>query len=1184
MKLKAALTLLLALAIPRSFGADPFEEGVRTTDPLPPGEQQRKFHLPPGFEIQLVAAEPDLRKPMNMSFDSIGRLWLTESREYPFAGPLDKPGRDTIRIFSDFDDTGRARKVQIFADGLNIPIGLYPFRSPNAEGRETWKCIAWSIPNIWVFEDTDGDGKADKREKLFGPFDHTRDTHGNQASFRRGFDGWLYATHGFNNDSHVQGRDGHRIDLNSGNTYRMRLDGSRLEHHTWGQVNPFGLAWDPSGNLYSSDCHSAPVYQLLAGGYYPSFGKPHDGLGFAPVLMEHAHGSTAIDGIVYYADDLWPDEFKDNIFIGNVMTSRLNRDRLTFIGSTPKANELPDFLTCDDPWFRPVDNRFGPDGALYIADFYNRIIGHYEVPLLHPGRDRERGRIWRVVYRGDEGRPRLRPAALADSLEGLIGETSSPSLERRILAMNTVEERFGDSARDAVQKVVSRPTNGFQQIHALWLANRLGILGLPELTGAARSTDVLVRVHAQRINGHRLGLAGTPESESAPPGLAVALNGLTDPDALVQRCAAEALGQFPSSASLRPLLELLRRVPAGDTHLAYVVRKSLRNILRDDALFSKVVGDGAWSDADLSALANVAVAVNSAPAGTFLLRQLERSNVDRDTAAAWMRHAARHAPETDLDKLAVMARARFAGDLDLQTALFKSIEDGLAQRGATWPPAARAWGADLAAQLLNSTDPVAIGWNNSMVEGVSDPTNPWFLQQRASGDGDQKSWFICSLPPGGEALTGILSSKAFAVPASFSFFLAGHDGYPEKPAQKKNVVRLRTTGTGEVLAEAYPPRDDTAQRVTWDLKSHQGKQAWLEITDADTGDAYAWLAVGRFDPQVISLPPVGPRQIAERQQAGAEMARTLALTTLTSQLKGLSQAGDAGMDARAAAVNALVAVVPRPEWRGFAAFISDKQVPLEWRKRLADEALLGDGGDSTLALWTALPAAPLRVQTKLASAAIQSDSDKEQLLQMVESGKVPARLLIDRDLKQKLLAGTSPEFNARIEKLTKGVSPVSAEAQKLIDQRRSAYAPATARAGDGAKVFTQNCAVCHRVDGQGGLVGPQLDGIGNRGLERLCEDILDPNRNLDHAFRTHTFTLKDGDIVSGLPRREEGELIIIADSTGKEIPIPKQNVRERHESDVSLMPENFGEIIAPADFNNLLAFLLSKGPARSATP
>ncbi|NBP25954.1 MAG: dehydrogenase, partial [Proteobacteria bacterium] len=349
---------------------------------------------------------------------------------------------------------------------------------------------------------------------LYGPFDHTRDTHGNQASFRRGFDGWLYATHGFNNDSHVTARDGSHVDLNSGNTYRIRLDGSRIEHHTHGQVNPFGLAWDARGNLYSSDCHSAPLYQLLAGGWYPSFGKPHDGLGFAPVMLEHAHGSTAIDGAVYYNDDLWPAEYRDTLFIGNVMTSRLNRDTITFNGSTPKATEQPDFLTTTDPWFRPVDATLGPDGALYIADFYNRIIGHYEVPLTHPGRDRERGRLWRVVYKGTDGRARLRSPALPKDLDGLVGELGSPSLSRRLLAMGEIQDRFGAKALPAVGRAASKARSqksgssqeradqgSAMRISALWLQHRLGGLdaglrGREFLADLSDSRDSLVRIHA----------------------------------------------------------------------------------------------------------------------------------------------------------------------------------------------------------------------------------------------------------------------------------------------------------------------------------------------------------------------------------------------------------------------------------------------------------------------------------------------------------------------------------------------------------------------------------------------------------------------------------------------------------------------------------------------------------------
>src|SRR5215203_6564948 len=98
--------------------ADPFAENVRTTEPLRPEEQRKTFKLPPGFKVQLVAAEPQLRKPMNMAFDGAGRLWLSESREYPW--PTNAAPRDTIRIFSDFDANGRAKKVTIFATNLNI--------------------------------------------------------------------------------------------------------------------------------------------------------------------------------------------------------------------------------------------------------------------------------------------------------------------------------------------------------------------------------------------------------------------------------------------------------------------------------------------------------------------------------------------------------------------------------------------------------------------------------------------------------------------------------------------------------------------------------------------------------------------------------------------------------------------------------------------------------------------------------------------------------------------------------------------------------------------------------------------------------------------------------------------------------------------------------------------------------
>src|SRR6202035_1237307 len=130
---------------------------------------------------------------------------------------------------------------------------------------------------------------------------------------------------------------------------------------------------------------------------------------FAPHITEDGHGSTAIGGIAYYADDKFPEEYRGNTFIGNPVTRRVHRDR-------PAAIRQPDFIVSDDPWFRPVQVKLGPDGALWIADFYNAVIGHYEFPLGDPRRDHTHGRIWRVVYRGEK---KDAPAALPPDLARL---------------------------------------------------------------------------------------------------------------------------------------------------------------------------------------------------------------------------------------------------------------------------------------------------------------------------------------------------------------------------------------------------------------------------------------------------------------------------------------------------------------------------------------------------------------------------------------------------------------------------------------------------------------------------------------------------------------------------------------------------------------------------------------------
>ena len=753
MNYSLVVSCLLALGSP----TDVFQAQVRTTEPLTASEQQATFHLPDGFEIQLFAAEPDIQKPMNLAFDARGRLWVSGSVEYPYAAK-NRPGRDTIKVLEDTTGDGRADKITTFADGLNIPMGLYPYQDG---------VIAYSIPNIYYFQDSDGDGKADQRHVLYGPLGDPRDTHGMQNAFRRGFDGWLYINHGFSNTSTISGRDGSSITLNSGNTYRVRVDGSRVEQVSWGQVNPFGSAWTESGDLITTDCHSKPLTLLIRDGYYSSFGKPHDGLGYAPELMQHHHGSTGLAGAAYSSQVAFPKEFCESLFLGNVVTSRVHRDTIQYQGSSPSAIEQADFITTDDPWFRPVDLRIGPDGALYIADFYNRIIGHYEVPLEHPGRDRHRGRIWRVVYRGDQSKPnskapRLHSAAASQLIEAL-GESN---LTIRMLAMDQLTDRIGADAVEPLRRTLQQEDQVVRKVHAAWTLARLDSLDESELLDLLRAQDLFSRIHGMKI---------LAESQKSSPALRECLsNGLWDDEPRVQRAAAEAAGQRADLPVARQLLDRLVSLgnDANDIYLTHTLRIALRNQLQSDANFRALVQTSLPVE-HRDAMINIALAIPSTHSATIVLDYLRQN--PRSLKPEHLTHVTRYLPiERSQDVVSLIQNQSI--DLSLQANLFQAVMTALEQRGASRPSNVDAWGEQLATRLLQASNDGPATWRS-----LGD-AHPWGLEPRTTSTGQQRS-FLSSLP-GGETTKGVLRSTAFAIPAQLSFELCGHRGPPREDAAR----------------------------------------------------------------------------------------------------------------------------------------------------------------------------------------------------------------------------------------------------------------------------------------------------------------------------------------------------------------------------------------------------------------
>jgi putative heme-binding domain-containing protein len=1000
------LTLLLL-----SGSAFSEKKNIADTDSRSPADEAKLLHLPPGFEIQLVACEPDIHKPLNIDFDDRGRLWVTETVEYPFPEKDGKlKGRDAVKVLEDFGPDGKAHKITTFADDLDIPIGVLPMLSPKPQD-----ALVYSIPNIWRMRDADGDGRADERTVLYSKYGY-KDTHGMTSNFTWGFDGWVYACHGFSNDSTVKGSDQQAVSFQSGNIYRFKTDGSHLEYVTHGQVNPFGLAFDPLGNLYSCDCETKPINQLLRGGYYESFGKPNDGLGFAPRTIDQYPDSTAIAGIAVYAADEFPEKYRGNAFIGDVVTNRVNEFRLTFTGSTPHAFKA-DFLLSDDPWFRPVQVKLGPDGALYIADFYNRIIGHYEVPLDNPGRDHERGRIWRIVYRGLDGKAPPPSAPRADWTKATVAELMQdlghPNLTVRFKAMNELVARGGQEGVAAILAVMKshKPDRAEQwrRMHGLWVLERCGVLDAATLAAATKDDSLGVRVHAQRVLSER------EKWNADERGLALA--GLKDASSDVRRAAADALGRHPAPDDLRPLLDLRAAVPADDTHLLYVVRMALRDQFLKASAWDGLPKD--LSERDARAIADVCPGVHTPEAAAYLLKHLGKYIEPQEFVVKAVHHIARYgAPETT-KSLLTFAKADHPDDLGIQSDLLKAIRGGAEERGASLDDDCRVWAAGLIEKLLASKQPADV-------------------------------------------------------------------------------------------------------------------------------------------------------------KAGAELAGQLKLEKAEGKVSALAADRSAPKENREAALGALIAIDAVKYAAVVGGVLADADAPIELREAAAK--LLGQANkpETQAQLLQELPSAPARLQTAIAAALAGSKEGGEKLLEAVAAGKASARLLQEKAVETPLNGSKIPDIKDRLTKLTKGLPPADQKIQELLAARHKGFDAAKPDAGVGAKVFEKNCMICHTLAGKGAKVGPQLDGVGVRGLDRLLEDVLDPNRNVDQNFRLTILNLKDGKVVRGLLLREEGEVYVMADDQGKETPVPKKDVDDRSTSMQSPMPATFSDKIPEADFYNLMAFLLKQ--------
>jgi len=517
--------------------------------------ERASFDVAEGFEVNLFAADPLLAKPTQINFDARGRLWVACSEAYPQIKP-DQAANDKVVVLEDADGDGKAEKASVFAEGLLIPTGVEPGDGGAyvADGTE-----------LLHLKDSDGDGKADERKVVLSGFG-TEDTHHILHTLRWGPDGALYFNQSIYIHSHIETPWGVQR-LSGGGIWRFQAESGWLTVFARGWVNPWGHAFDPWGQSFVTDgAGGQGINHAIPGGSYVT------AVGAGRTLPGLNPGSPKLCGAEILSGRHLPEDYRGQILTNDFRANNVRRFALSDNGSTYHSRPQPDLIRTRYQAFRPIDVKMGPDGAVYIADWYNPIINHGEVDFRDPRRDHTRGRIWRVTAKGRPlvDRPRLVDAPLCQLLDSL----KAPEDWTRHFAKRVLKERGRAEVEPALRAWVNGldpgdPGFDHHRLEALWVYESLGAVAPDLLTEVANSRSPHARSAAVRVTEHWLGRIDDPFGRLAL--------GVADLDPRVRLEAVRALGHAPEAKGAEIALRALDK-PMDKTldHALWATLRDLR--------------------------------------------------------------------------------------------------------------------------------------------------------------------------------------------------------------------------------------------------------------------------------------------------------------------------------------------------------------------------------------------------------------------------------------------------------------------------------------------------------------------------------------------------------------------------------------------------------------------------------
>ncbi len=537
---------------------------------LSPEKAAEVMTVPEGFKVSLFAGEPDVAQPIAFCLDDRGRLWVAEAYSYPVRRP-DKEAKDRILIFEDTDGDGKFDKRTVFTEGLNLVSGL-----------EVGHGGVWvgAAPYLMFIPIKPGEDKPAGPPQILLDGWHYEDTHETLNTFSWGPDGWLYGCHGVFTHSRV-GKPGtpdkQRTPINAG-IWRYHPTRHVFEVFAEGTSNPWGFDFDDRGQAFLEACVIPHAFHIVQGGrFLRQAGQHFNPHTYADIdtIADHLHwqganqwaanessgsmgGGHAHCGLMLYLGDAWPDSYRNGMFLGNIHGRRLNRDVLKPKGSGYVAAHGPDFLLANDAWARFINFRYGPDGNVYMIDWYDKQACHRHEPEIW---DRTNGRIYKVSYRG------TKPVQvdLATKTDAELVELQLHKNDwyvrhaRRLLAERAAKKDVDGATREAVEKIAFENADETRRLRGLWALHAVGGINLATIERGLKDASPYVRAWTIQLALDK----GRTSGDVLEMLVELAAK---DPSPVVRLYLASALQRLPLEARWRPLEGLLAHAEDATDH------------------------------------------------------------------------------------------------------------------------------------------------------------------------------------------------------------------------------------------------------------------------------------------------------------------------------------------------------------------------------------------------------------------------------------------------------------------------------------------------------------------------------------------------------------------------------------------------------------------------------------------